>query len=229
MGKEKVMREKFSVGKLLAIVLCLELASMSISAIYYSEEWLTWIYRGVTVAVYCFWFLLGIHNRSYRVTAYFKVASLFLVLAGWLMSANYIIYVFYEYFGLPAEDMMLVRTALYRMRVAATLAAMILEYLSHGKAAPVVKKGWIVLLIIQLVWLAVGYIVNQITAAQFDAQLMSAETLYAISGGVKVINLIVRMFYLWLLYRTFKAVTAKEAEQKTAEISEISTKNIDNL
>jgi len=206
------MKEKFSTSKLLASVLCLELASMSISAIYYSEEWLTWIYRGVTVAIYCFWFLLGINNRSYRLTAYFKVTALFFVLAGWFMSANYIIYLCYVYFGLTAEDTMPVRTVLYWIRVSAVLIASVLEYLSHGKLVPAVKKSWIVFMIINLAWIVVGNTINQITAAQFDAQLLSAEMLYTISDGFRVINLVFRMFYLWLLYRTFRFVQNKPNE-----------------
>lgn len=206
------MKEKFSTSKLLAVIFCLELASMSISAIYYSEEWLTWIYRGVTVAIYCFWLLLGINNRSYRLTAYFKVTALFFILAGWLMSANYIIYLFYEYFGLSAEDTMPINSALYWMRVAATLLALVIEYLSHGKIAPAVRKGWIVLTIANLAWIVVGNVISQYTAAQFDAQLMSAETLNAIGDGFQVVKLVFRMLYLWLLYRTFKAVKVKETE-----------------
>ena len=206
------MKEKLSTSKLLAVILCLELASMSISAIYYSEEWLTWIYRGVTVAIYCFWFLLGINNRSYRLTAYFKVTALFFVLAGWFMSANYIIYLCYEYFGLTAEDTMPVRTVLYWIRVSAVLIASVLEYLSHGKLVPAVKKSWIVFMIINLAWIVVGNTINQITAAQFDAQLLSAEMLYTISDGFRVINLVFRMFYLWLLYRTFRFVQNKPNE-----------------
>jgi len=206
------MKEKFSTSKLLAVILCLELASMSISAIYYSEEWLTWIYRGVTVAIYCFWFLLGINNRSYRLTAYFKVTALFFVLAGCFMSANYIIYLCYVYFGLTAEDTMPVRTVLYWIRVSAVLIASVLEYLSHGKLVPAVKKSWIVFMIINLAWIVVGNTINQITAAQFDAQLLSAEMLYTISDGFRVINLVFRMFYLWLLYRTFRFVQNKPNE-----------------
>lgn len=206
------MKEKFSTSKLLAIILCLELASVAISAIYYSEEWLQWIYRGVTVAVYCVWFLLGLHNRSYRATAYFKVTALFFVLAGWFMSANYIIYLFYEYLGMSAEDTMPIRTVLYWVRVTATLVAMIFEYLAHGKTALAVKKSWIVFMIANLSWLVVGYTISNITAARFDAQLLSAETLYAISDGMRVIELVFQMFYLWLLYRTFRFVQNKPTE-----------------
>ena len=206
------MKEKFSASKLLLIVLCLELALVAISAIDYSAQWLIWLFRGITVAVYCFWFLLGFHNRSYRATAYFKVTALFFVLAGWFMSSNYIIYLFYEYFGKTLEDLQVVISALYWVRVAAILSAMIFEYLSHGKAAPAVKKSWIAFLIVQLAWPAVGNAVTQYTEAQFEAQFLSAETLYAISAGVRVINLVFQLFYLWLLYRTMTAVKTKEAE-----------------
>ena len=206
------MREKLSVSKLLLIVLCLELALVVISVIDYSAQWFIWIFRIVTSAVYCCWFLLGFYNRSYRVTAYFKVTALFFVLAGWFMSSNYIIYLFYEYFRKTLEDLQVVIALLYWARVATIITALILEYLSHGKVAPAVKKSWIAFLIVQLAWPAVGNTVTQYTEAQFEAQFLSAETLYAISAGVRVINLIFQLFYLWLLYRTMTAVKTKEAE-----------------
>lgn len=207
------MKEKFSASKLLAIVLCLQLAAVSVGVIadqFSNDAWLRWIERGITVAIYCFWFLLGLNNRSYRLTAYFKVTALFFILAGWLMSANYIIYLFYEYFGLTAEDTMPIRTVLYWIRVSAVLIASVLEYLSHGKLVPDVKKSWVALMIANLAWIVIGNAINQYTGAQFDAQLLSAETLYAISDGFRVINLVFQLFYLWLLYRTIKAVKAEE-------------------
>ena len=41
---------------------------------------------------------------------------------------------------------------------------------------------------------------------QFNAQLISAEVLYAISDGFQVINLVFQMAYLWFLFNTYQAV-----------------------
>ena len=209
------MKEKFSASRLLFFVLCLNLASVTVGVIadqFSNDAWLHWIERGITVAIYCCWFLLGFHNRSYRLTAYFKVTALFFVLAGWFMSANYIVYLFYEYFGLTAEDTMPVRTVLYWISVSAVLAASVLEYLSHGKLVPAVKKSWIVFMIINLAWLAVGNAIVNFTAKQFNAQLMSEKIMYLISDGTRVVELVFRMYYLWLLYRTVRSLKEKETE-----------------
>lgn len=205
------MKEKFSTSRLLAIMLCLELASMSVSAIYYGEDWLTWIYRGVTVAIYCFWFLLGINNRSYRLTAYFKVTALFLILAGWLMSSNDVLYFFYEYFGKTLEDLQVVISTLYWIRTAVTLVAVVLECLSHGKIAPAIRKGWIAFLIAQLAWIVIGNLANRFAQAQFESQRWSREMLEVYNGGVQIVDLVVQLFYLWLLFRTARAAKEKES------------------
>ena len=204
------MKEKFSTSRLLAIMLCLELASMSVSAIYYGEDWLTWIYRGVTVAIYCVWFQLGMNSGSYRLTAYFKVTALFLILAGWLMSSNDVLYFFYEYFGKTLEDLQVVISTLYWIRTAVTLVAVVLECLSHGKIAPAIRKGWIAFLIAQLAWIVIGNLANRFAQAQFELQLWDREMLEVYNGGVQIIDLVVQLFYLWLLFRTISAVKAKE-------------------
>lgn len=205
------MKEKFSTSRLLAIMLCLELASMSISAIYYGEDWLTWIYRGVTVAIYCVWFQLGMNSGSYRLTAYFKVTALFLILAGWLMSSNDVLYFFYEYFGKTLEDLQVVISTLYWIRTAVTLVAVVLECLSHGKIAPAIRKGWIAFLIAQLAWIVIGNLANRFAQAQFESQRWSREMLEVYNGGVQIVDLVVQLFYLWLLFRTARAAKEKES------------------
>jgi len=209
------MKEKFSASKLLAIVLCLQLATVAITVIdglFYNDAWLGWIQRGITVAVIVCFYRLCAESRLYRWTAVLKAVALGLMLAGLLVSNNFVIYAFNKYLGMPAEEVFVISSVLYWMRVAATLPALVLEYLSHGKIAPDVRKRWIALTITNLAWMVVGNAINQYTGAQFEAQLMSTETLYRISDGFQVINLIIRLFYLWFLYRTIEAVKAKEAE-----------------
>lgn len=207
------MKEKFSASKWLAIVLCLQLASVAITVIdglFYNDAWLGWIQRGITVAVIVCFCRLRMENRLYRWTAVLKAVALGLVLIGWLLSNNFVIYAFYEYLGITVEDLLVVSSVLYWMRTAATLPANILEYLSHGKIAPAVRKGWIVFMIANLAWLVTGNAISRIMLAQFDAQLISAEVLYAISDGFQVINLVFRMFYLWFLFRTYQAVRKQD-------------------
>ena len=203
------MKEKFSASKLLAIVLCLQLASVVITVIdglFYNDAWLGWIQRGITAVVIVCFFRLGMENRLYRWTAVLKMVALSLVLIELLVSNNFVIYAFYEYLGITVEDLFVVGSVLYWMRTAATLPANILEYVSHGKVALAVRKGWIVFMIANLAWIVAGNAINRIAGAQFDAQLLSAEVLYAISDGFQMINLVFRMFYLWLLFRTYQTV-----------------------
>ena len=203
------MKEKFSASKWLAIVLCLQLAAVAITVIdglFYNDAWLGWIQRGITVAVIVCFYRLSMENRLYRWTAVLKAVALGLMLIGWLLSNNFVIYAFYEYLGMTVEVLFVISSVLYWMEVAATLPGNILEYLSHGKIAPAVRKGWIVFMIASLAWIVAGSAINRIAMAQFDAQRISAEVLYAISDGFQVINLVFRMFYLWFLFKTYQAV-----------------------
>lgn len=209
------MKEKFSASKLLTTILCLQLASVAITVIeglVYNDFWLGWIQRGITVAVIVCLFRLHTESRLYRWTAALKAVALGLLLAGLLVSSNFVIHAFYKYFGMSAEEVLVISSALYWVRLVVNLPAVVLEYLSHGKTAPVVRKSWIALTIANLVWIVVGNAINQYMGALYEAQCISAETLYAISDGFQVVNLIVWLFYLWLLYRTVEAVKAKEAE-----------------
>jgi hypothetical protein len=203
------MKEKFSTSKLLAIVLCLQLASVAITVIdglFYNDAWLGWIQRGITVAVIVCFIRLSMENRLYRWTAVLKAVALGLMLIGLLLSNNFVIYGFYEYLGITVEDLFVVSSVVYWMRMAATLPANILEYLSHGKVAPAVRKGWIVFMIANLAWIVAGNAISRIAEVQVNAQLISAEVLYAISDGFQVINLVFQMAYLWFLFKTYQAV-----------------------
>lgn len=209
------MKEKCSASKLLAVVLCLQLASVAITVIdslFYNDFWLGWIQRGITVAVIVCFFRLHTESRLYGWTAALKAAALGLLLIGLLLSSGFVLHGFYKYFGMTAEDLMPISSALYWLRLVVNLPALVLEYLSHGKTAPSVRKGWIGLTIVNLVWIVAGNVINRYTGAQFEAQLMSAETLNAIGEGFQVVNLVLRLFYLWLLYRTVQAVKARETE-----------------
>lgn len=209
------MKEKFSTSKLLASVLCLQLASVAITVIdslFYNDFWLGWIQRGITVAVIVCFYRLCTESRLYRWTAALKAAALGLLLVGLLLSNNFVLYAFYKYLGMSAEDVLVISSALYWMRMVVNLPAVVLEYLSHGKIAPAVRKGWIALTIANLVWIVAGNAINRYTGAQFEAQLMSAETLNAIGDCFQVVNLVFRVFYLWLLYRTFRFVQNKPTE-----------------
>ena len=207
------MKEKLSASNLLTATLCLQLASVAITAIdslFYSDFWLDWIQRGITVAVIVCLFQLHTESRLYRWTAVLKAAALGLLLAGLLLSSGFVLHGFYKYLGMTAEDVLPISSAVYWMRLVVNLPALVLEYLSHGKIAPAVRKGWIGLTVVNLVWIVAGNAINRYTGAQFEAQLMSAETLNAIGDGFQVVNLILRLFYLWLLYKTVNAVKAKE-------------------
>lgn len=209
------MKEKFSASKLLAIILCLQLAAVAITVIdglFYNDVWLGWIQRGITVAVIVCLFSLSREIRLYRWTAVLKAVALGFMLISILLSNNFAIYAFYEYLGITNEDLIVIGSVLYWMRMAATLPAIVLEHLSHGRIAPAVRKGWIGLMIANLVWIVAGNAINQYAGAQFEAQRMSAETLLAIGEGFQVINLIIRLFYIWFLYRTFQIVKSKEME-----------------
>lgn len=209
------MKERYSASKLLTTILCLQLASVAITVtdgLFLSDFWLGWIQRGITVAVIVCFYRLSTVSRLYRWTAVLKAVALGLLLAGLLVSSNFAIHVFYKCFGMSAEEVLVISSALYWMRLVETLPAVVLEYLSHSKIAPDVRKGWIALTIANLAWIVAGNVINRYTGALYEAQRMSAEVLYAISDGFQVVNLIIRLFYLWLLYRTICSVKTKEAE-----------------
>ena len=205
------MKEKICASKLLAIVLCLQLASVVITVIdglFSNDFWLGWIRHGITVAVIVCFFRLHTESRLYRWTAALKAAALGLLLVEVLLSSGFVLHGF----GLTAKEVFPISSAVYWMRLVVNLPGLVLEYLSHGKIAPAVRKRWIALTIANLVWIVAGNAISWYTGAQFEAQLMSAETLYAIGEGFHVVNLIIRLFYLWFLYRTMEAVKIKEAE-----------------
>ena len=205
------MKEKVCASKLLAIVLCLQLASVVITVIdglFSNDFWLGWIRHGITVAVIVCFFRLHTESRLYRWTAVLKAAALGLLLVEVLLSSGFALHGF----GLTAEEVFPISSAVSWMRLVVNLPGLVLEYLSHGKIAPAVRKRWIALTIADLVWIVAGNAISWYTVAQFEAQLMSAETLYAIGEGFHVVNLIIRLFYLWFLYRTMEAVKIKEAE-----------------
>ena len=208
------MKEKFSASKLLAIVLCLQLASVAITVIdslFYNDAWLGWIQRGITVAVIVCFFRLGKESRLYRWTAVLSAVALGLMLLGSFFSNNYTIYGFDKYLGITWEDVFTISSVVYWLRMAATLPALVLEYLSHGKIAPAIRKGWIGLMIAQLAWVAIGNLANRFAQVQFESQLWDRGTLDVYNGGVQLVNLVVQMFYLWLLFRTARTVKEKES------------------
>ena len=196
------MKDRETAVKLLSALMCFYVGAAAIAVVdglFYNDNWLSWVQHGMTAGITLCLFFLGRENRLCCWAAIFRA-----VLLVFNLTNAYL-------FGLLRGHLWMI----YMVRAAVfgvSYAAVILEVLAYSKIDPSHRKGWITLLIANIIWGISGGSLNYLVLQQTGGIVgeETAEFLRILSKVEYLVNTVFQLLYICFLYRTMKVVKAKE-------------------